>query len=96
MEYDKTQIIGKIAQSDISAGDFLFPQKLGEFVANEKLDRIVKDDKRLVTISVPSIAAGLSSHLQSGDMVTVAVFINQNTGDVKVKVMPLGLPSILN
>lgn len=76
---DKTQIIGKIAQGDISAGDFLFTQKLGEFVANEKLDRIVKEDKRLVTISVPSIAAGLSSHLQSGDMVTVAVFINQNT-----------------
>jgi len=76
---DKTQIIGKIAQTDISAGDFLFPQKLSEFVANKKLDRIVKDDKRLVTISVPSIAAGLSSHLQSGDIVTVAVFINQIT-----------------
>ena len=30
---DKAQIIGKIAQSDISAGDFLLPQKLGEFAA---------------------------------------------------------------
>lgn len=49
---EKAQIIGKIAQTDISAGDFLFSQKLGEFVTNEKLDRIVKDDKRLVTISV--------------------------------------------
>ena len=75
---DKTLIIGKIAQTNIAMGDFLFPQKLGDFVANEKLDRIVKDDKRLVTISVPSVAAGLSSHLQSGDTVTVAVFANQN------------------
>lgn len=75
---DKTLIIGKIAQTDIAAGDFLFPQKLGDYIANEKLDRIVKEDKRLVTISVPSIAAGLSSHLQSGDRVTVAVFVNQN------------------
>lgn len=75
---DKTLVIGKIAQTDIAAGDFLFPQKLGDYIANEKLDRIVKEDKRLVTISVPSIAAGLSSHLQSGDRVTVAVFVNQN------------------
>ena len=75
---DKTLVIGKIAQTDIAAGDFLFPQKLGDYIANEKLDRIVKEDKKLVTITVPSIAAGLSSHLQSGDRVTVAVFVNQN------------------
>ena len=75
---DKTLVIGKIAQTDIVAGDFLFPQKLGDYIANEKLDRIVKEDKKLVTITVPSIAAGLSSHLQSGDRVTVAVFVNQN------------------
>ncbi|WP_040411192.1 Flp pilus assembly protein CpaB [Desulfosporosinus sp. OT] len=71
---DKTLIVGKIAQADIAKGDYLFPQKLGEFIADEKLDRIAGDNKRLVTVSVPSIAAGLSSHLQSGDIVTVAVF----------------------
>lgn len=75
---DKTMIIGKIAQADIAAGDFLFPQKLGNNIADEKLDRIIKEDKRLVTISVPSIAAGLSSILQVGDRVTVAVFIDKN------------------
>lgn len=75
---DKTLVIGKIAQTDIAAGDFLFPQKLGDYIANEKLDRIVREDKRLVTITVPSIAAGLSSHLRSGDRVTVAVFANQS------------------
>lgn len=71
---DKAQIIGKIAQTDISKGDYLFPKKLGEFIADEKLDRIAQDNKRLVSVSVPSIAAGLSSQLQSGDIVTVAVF----------------------
>ncbi len=75
---DKTEIIGKIAQTDIAAGDFLFPQKLGDTIADEKLDRIVKEEKRLVTISVSSIAAGLSSLLQEGDKVTVAVFTDQN------------------
>ncbi|WP_075365314.1 Flp pilus assembly protein CpaB [Desulfosporosinus metallidurans] len=74
---DKVLAEGKIAQTDIAKGDYLFPQKIGDFVADEKLDRIARDNKRLVTISVPSIAAGLSSHLESGDIVTVAVFSNQ-------------------
>ncbi|KJS86667.1 Flp pilus assembly protein CpaB [Desulfosporosinus sp. BICA1-9] len=74
---DKTLIVGKIAQTDIAKGDYLFFQKLGEFIADEKLDRIAVENKRLVTVSVPSIAAGLSSHLQSGDIVTVAVFSSQ-------------------
>ncbi len=74
---DKAQIIGKVAQTDISKGDYLFPQKLGNFVVNELLDRILKNDQRLVTISVPSIAAGLSSHLLAGDIVTVAVFVER-------------------
>ncbi|MHB8076734.1 Flp pilus assembly protein CpaB [Desulfosporosinus fructosivorans] len=81
---DKTLIVGKIAQTDIVKGDYLFPQKLGEFIADEKLDRIAAENKRLVTVSVPSIAAGLSSHLQSGDIVTVAVFSSQKEeGDTR-------------
>lgn len=74
---DKSLIVGKIAQTNISKGDYFFPEKLGDFAANEILDRIVKNNQRLVTVSVPSIAAGLSSHLQSGDMVTVAVFMEK-------------------
>jgi pilus assembly protein CpaB len=74
---DKTQIVGKIAQTDISRGDYFFPKKLGNFAADETLDRIARNNQRLVTISVLSIAAGLSSHLQSGDIVTVAVFLNK-------------------
>lgn len=74
---DKALIIGKVAQTDIAKGDYLFPQKLGGNIANELLDRIARNNQRLVTISVPSIAAGLSSHLQSGDIVTVAVFMDK-------------------
>jgi len=74
---DKSLIIGKIAQTDIAKGDYLFPQKLGGTIANELLDRIARNNQRLVTISVPSIAAGLSSHLQRGDTVTVAVFMDK-------------------
>lgn len=72
---DKAQLIGKVAQTDIAKGDYLFSQKVGDYLADALLDRIVKNNQRLVTISVPSVAAGLSSHLLAGDIVTVAVFL---------------------
>jgi pilus assembly protein CpaB len=74
---DKALIVGKIAQTDIAKGDYFFPHKLGDFFVNELFDRIASNNQRLVTISVPSIAAGLSSHLQNGDIVTVAVFLER-------------------
>ncbi|MCL6458235.1 MAG: Flp pilus assembly protein CpaB [Gorillibacterium sp.] len=74
---DKALIVGKVAQTDIARGDYLFPQKLGDFLADEKLDSIAEKNQRLVTISVPSIAAGLSSHLKSRDIITVAVFMEK-------------------
>ena len=77
---DKAQLIGKVTQTDIAKGDYLFSQKVGDYLANELLDRIVKNNQRLVTISVPSVAAGLSSHLLAGDIVTVAVFM-EGTAD---------------
>lgn len=74
---DKTEIVGKVAQTAIVKGDYFFPRKLGSFMVSAQLDRIVKNDQRLVTISVSSIAAGLSSHLLAGDIVTVAVFMDK-------------------
>jgi pilus assembly protein CpaB len=74
---DKTLIVGKITQTNIAAGDYFFPQKLGGTIVNELLDRIAANNQRLITITVPSIAAGLSSHLKGGDIVTVAVFTDK-------------------
>lgn len=73
---DKSLVIGKIAKTSMVKGDYIFPQKIADFATDEKMDRIIKEDKKLVTVSVSSIAAGLSSHLKSGDIVTVAVFLN--------------------
>lgn len=91
---DKTQIVGKIAQTDIFRGDYFFPKKLGEYHANEKLDRIAAENKRLVTVSVPSIAAGLSSHLQRGDMVTVAVFMDKASDGQKASPQVILYPEL--
>lgn len=77
---EKNQIVGKIAQTSISKGDYLFPKKLGDYLSDEKLDGIAEKNQRLVTVSMPTLSAGLSSHLQSGDVVTVAVFIDKASG----------------
>jgi pilus assembly protein CpaB len=66
---DKSLVIGKIAKTSMVKGDYIFPQKIADFATDEKMDRIIKEDKKLVTVSVSSIAAGLSSHLKSGDIV---------------------------
>jgi len=76
---DPAQLVGKVAQTAIAKGDYFFPQKLGSFLGDEQLDRIAKSSQRLVTISVGSIAAGLSSHLKAGDIVTVAVFMEKSS-----------------
>lgn len=74
---DPAQVVGQVAQTAIVRGDYFFPQKLGRYLADEQLDRIAKNNQRLVTISVSSVAAGLSSHLRAGDIVTVAVFMEK-------------------
>jgi pilus assembly protein CpaB len=91
---DKIQVVGKIAQTDIFRGDYFFPKKLGEYFANEKMDRIAAENKRLVTVSVPSIAAGLSSHLQRGDTVTVAVFMDKASDGQKASPQVILYPEL--
>jgi len=76
---DKAQIVGQVAQTAISRGDYFFPQKLGSPLAGEQLDRIAENNQRLVTVSVVSISAGISSHLKAGDIVTVAVFTEKSS-----------------
>lgn len=74
---DKAHLVGKVAQTTIIRGDYFFPQKVGSYLTDEQLDRIAEKGQRLVTVSVESIAAGLSSHLLAGDTVTVAVFFEK-------------------
>jgi pilus assembly protein CpaB len=72
---DKAEVIGKYAQSDICSGDFVFAGKIGEYIFDRTLDDIIAQKKRLVTITLPSTAAGLSSHLKKGDIINIACYI---------------------
>ena len=72
---DKKTLVGKYAKTDLYPNDLILKEKISDYKADAVLDLLMQEDKRLVTISLPSIAAGLSSHLQVGDLVSVVSFI---------------------
>lgn len=72
---DKAAIVGKYAAVDMTKGDYLMASKLKDFQFDETLDNILLDGKKLVTVTLPTVASGLSSHLERGDTVTVANYI---------------------
>lgn len=72
---DKKTLVGKYAKMDLYPNDLILKEKISDYKADAVLDLLMQEDKRLVTISLPSIAAGLSSHLQVGDLVSVVSFI---------------------
>jgi pilus assembly protein CpaB len=92
---DPEQIIGLYALTDIPKTDLILPGKLGEFLLSEALDTLMKQEQKLVTVTLPSNAAGVSGHLQSGDIVSVVCYIaaheqfvtDENTGfDMRVNI----------
>ena len=72
---DKKQLIGKYVRTEIYKGDLLLPEKISDYQADATLDSLMKADQRLVTVSLPSVASGLSSHLKKGDLVSVVSYI---------------------
>lgn len=92
---DPELIIGLYALTDVPKDDLLFPEKLGDFLLSETLDDLMRHEQKLVTVTLPSNAAGVSGHLQSGDIVSVICYIaaheqfvtDENTGfDMRVNI----------
>jgi pilus assembly protein CpaB len=70
-------IVGKYASVDILPEDIMRAAKLQEFQVDSVLDQLAKDQKRLVTVTLQTSAAGLASHLQPGDIVQVAAYVQE-------------------
>lgn len=92
---DPEDVIGQYALTDIPKDDYIMPEKIGPFIFSETLDTVMKKNQRLVTVTLPSVAAGVSAHLEPGDVVSVVSFVegydrfetNPDTGfDVRVYV----------
>ncbi|GHU94314.1 hypothetical protein FACS1894208_05160 [Clostridia bacterium] len=72
---DSENVIGKIALTEIPKDDFLLPDKVGDFLYTDTLDKLMKQGKRLVSLTLPSTAAAVAGHIEQGDIVSVACFI---------------------
>lgn len=86
---DSKEIIGKFSRVDLFTGDNLTPEKfLDKKLLEDAFLYKSTDEKRgAVSVTVKSLAAGLSGKLMPGDIVTVKVFIKDkgagNSGTFK-------------
>lgn len=68
---EKNDVVGKYARTEITPEDCIVKSKLSDYAANEKLDGILASGQKLVTVTLPSIAAGVGNHLQTGDVISL-------------------------
>lgn len=71
---DRSAVLDRFAACDIYAGEPISDFKLSETAADRKLDTIAAEGRRLVTVSVSTIAAGVGNHIKPGDRVAVMCY----------------------
>lgn len=71
---EKKDVVGKYARTEITPEDCIVKSKLSDYAANEKLDGILASGQKLVTVTLPSIAAGVGNHLQTGDVISLICY----------------------
>ena len=82
---DKASIVGQYAASDLYAGDYLSAEKLTATLAEQSLFSAGEaKGKTVVSVTLPSLASGVSGRLLPGDIVTVIAIpqgsVNQDAG----------------
>ncbi len=92
---NKDEVVGKYSKTDITPDDMILKTKISEFAANEKLDSILASGKKLITITLPSIAAGVGNHLQAGDIITL-VYYAENVASIPEEMKNIEVYSIEN
>lgn len=75
---DKKQIIGKFAKEALRPDEILLSNLFSEYAADDKLDKIMEQGKKLVSVTVSSNAASVANQLKSGDIISVYCYIDNN------------------
>jgi len=82
---DTSSVLGRYANSDLYTGDYLTADKLSD--ALEETDKLAvgtAKEKMVVSVTLPSLASGVSGRLLPGDVVTVMALpentVNQTLG----------------
>ena len=82
---DASLAVGKYAAADLYAGDFLTTQKLsGSIAEHSSFPAGTAKGKIVVSVTLPTLASGVSGYLLPGDVVTVMALpkgsVNQSLG----------------
>ena len=82
---DASLVVGKYAAADLYSGDYLTTQKLSGSIAKQaSFPAGTVKGKIVVSVTLPTLASGVSGHLLPGDVVTVMALpigsINQSLG----------------
>lgn len=81
----KDEIVGKYVASELVKGEYVLPTKISDTPANENnYLYCLTGEKRAISITIPSFAAGLSGKLQSGDIVSVIACDYRDSGETVV------------
>ena len=71
---DRNDVIGKYAVTDIKKDDLILKDKISEYAANARLDDILQSGKKLVTVSLPSIASSVGNYIIAGDIISIVCY----------------------
>ncbi|MEK3698047.1 Flp pilus assembly protein CpaB [Paenibacillus sp. FSL R10-2199] len=77
-------VVGQYAAVDLKSGDYLLPAKLSADPLDAYLNRL-DGHKQAMSVTIKSLAAGLSGKLQPGDIVTL---IASDYGEMRTTTMP--------
>lgn len=78
---DTSSVLGRYANTDLYAGDYLIADKLSDALEEtDKLAAGISKDKMVVSVTLPSLASGVSGRLLPGDIVTVMA-LPENTAN---------------
>lgn len=77
-----SEISGKFAASNLYAGDFMTVEKLlTELQAQDPMKMATAKGMKVMSITISSLAAGVSGKLQPGDVVSVMAILKNKTAD---------------
>lgn len=82
---DKSEVVGKYATADLTAGDYILASKLSTEPAAENSYLYNLDgSKQAISVTIKSFATGLSGKLKSGDIVSVIVADYEGRGETVI------------
>lgn len=79
------EVVGKYVSSELLKGEYVLPSKISDTPASENAYLYnLTDEKRAISVTIPSFAGGLSGKLISGDIVSVIAVDFREKGETVV------------